>query len=249
MMQPAAISLEAVTKHYVTPAGVVRAIDAVTLEIEAGASVAITGPSGCGKSTLLGLMAGLEVPTAGHVSIGGLRISSLPERERARLRRNELGLVFQFDNLQPFLTALENVGLQLALGGGETASERCSELLGSLGLGGQTGKLPDQMSGGERQRVAVARALVNRPCVILADEPTGSLDEESSAVIVDLLLAIQRAAGTTLVVVTHDAAVAARCDGTVQLRDGELDSAGDAAGGGDGDGAAAGPPLHGRAGA
>jgi putative ABC transport system ATP-binding protein len=184
-------------------------------------------------------MAGLDVPTAGHVSIGGLRISSLPERERARLRREELGLVFQSDNLQPFLTALENVGLQLALGGGGTAFERCSELLGELGLRARAGRLPDEMSGGERQRVAVARALVNRPSVVLADEPTGSLDEESSAVIVDLLLAVQRAAGATLVVVTHDAAVAARCDRTVPLRDGGLV----------GDSAAAGPRVYGRAGA
>jgi len=236
---PASVVFWAVTKHHATPAGVIRAVDAVTLEIAAGSSVAITGPSGCGKSTLLGLAAGLEAPTAGHVSIGGLRISSLPERERARFRRDELGLVFQSGNLQPFLTALENVGLQLALRGGDGRFERCRELLDELGLGDRAGKLPDQLSGGERQRVAVARALVNRPRVVLADEPTGSLDEQSSAVIVDLLLAIQRTAGTTLVVVTHDAAVAARMDRTVWLRDGQLV----------GDSARARPRPCGRAGA
>jgi putative ABC transport system ATP-binding protein len=239
MRRPAAIGLQAVAKHYPTRAGAVRAIDGITIEIDAGASVAITGPSGCGKSTLLGLVAGLERPTAGHVWVGGLRISSLPERERARLRRDELGLVFQSDNLQPFLTALENVSLQRALHGAGDGFERCQELLEELRLGDRAGKLPDELSGGERQRVAVARALVNRPGVILADEPTGSLDEDSSAVIVDLLLAVQRAAGTTLVVVTHDAAVAARFDRTVELCDGRVA----------GNSLPARPPAYGHAGA
>ena len=139
-----------------------------------------------------------------------------------RLRRRQLGLVFQSDNLQPFLSALENVGLQLALGGGANGYERCLELLVELGLGDEAGKLPDQLSGGQRQRVAIARALINRPAVIVADEPTGSLDAGNSAAIVDLLLAAQREAGTTLVVVTHDPEVAARMDRTVALRDGRL---------------------------
>jgi putative ABC transport system ATP-binding protein len=219
----AAIALEGVSKHYVTPAGLVRAVDEITLHVQAGSSLAITGSSGCGKSTLLGLIGGLELPTAGRVTVGDAQISSLPEQERARLRRGQLGFVFQTDNLQPFLTALENVGLQLALAGSRNGDGRARELLGELGLEGHADKLPDQLSGGQRQRVAIARALIHRPRLILADEPTGSLDEDNSHAIVDLLLAAQGAAGgATLVVVTHDPAVAARLGRTVRLRDGRL---------------------------
>jgi putative ABC transport system ATP-binding protein len=160
------------------------------------------------------------------VSIGGEDVSGLAGRDRARLRRRRLGLVFQADNLQPFLTALENVGLQLALTGSRNGYGRARELLGELGLEQHADKLPDQLSGGQRQRVAIARALVHRPRLILADEPTGSLDEDNSHAIVDLLLAAQGAAdGATLVVVTHDPAVAARLGRTVRLRDGRLENA------------------------
>ncbi|MEY2514556.1 MAG: putative transport system ATP-binding protein [bacterium] len=222
MTPHAAIALDRLTKHYETPAGLVRAVDRVTLDVATAGSVAITGPSGCGKSTLLGLIAGLQAPTSGRVSVCGEDVSGLPERERARLRRRRLGLVFQSDNLQPFLSALENVGLQLALCGATDGYARCLQVLVDLGLGDQADKLPDQLSGGQRQRVAVARALVHRPRVILADEPTGSLDADNSATIVDLLLAARRDTGATLVVVTHDADVAARMDRTVALRDGRL---------------------------
>jgi putative ABC transport system ATP-binding protein len=219
----AAIALEGVSKHYETPAGLVRAVDEITLHVQAGSSLAITGASGCGKSTLLGLIGGLELPTAGRVTVGDAQISGLPEQERARLRRDELGFVFQADNLQPFLTALENVGLQLALAGSRNGDGRARELLGELGLQEHADKLPDQLSGGQRQRVAIARALIHRPRLILADEPTGSLDEDNSHAIVDLLLAAQGAAGgATLVVVTHDPAVAARLGRTVRLRDGRF---------------------------
>jgi len=216
------IRLESVSMAYRTPAGLVRAVDEITLEIEPGTSLAITGPSGSGKSTLLGLIAGLEAPTAGRVWIGGLEISSLTERQRARLRRAELGLVFQSDNLLPFLTAVENVGLQLSLSGPTGGYERCLDVLAELGLADDVDKLPDQLSGGQRQRVAVARALIHRPRLILADEPTGSLDGDSSATVIDLLLAAQREVGATLVVVTHDPAVARRLDRTLNLRDGHL---------------------------
>lgn len=221
-MRPAGIRLDSVSRHYRTPAGVVHAVDGITLEVEPGSSLAITGPSGCGKSTLLGLIGGLETPTAGRVVVGGREISSLPERQRARLRRDELGLVFQADNLLPFLTAVENVALQLALHSSTDGFERCLEVLADLGLEEEAGKLPDQLSGGQRQRVAVARALIHRPCVILADEPTGSLDSENSAAMIDLLLAAQREVGTTLLVVTHDSGVARRLDRTLILRDGRL---------------------------
>lgn len=222
MRRPAAIDLDGVTKQYPTPAGPVRAVDGVTLTVAAAHSIAITGVSGSGKSTLLGLIAGLETPTSGRVSVGGKELSALRERERVQLRRRQLGLVFQSDNLQPYLTALENVELQLALLGATDGSRRCLELLADFGLGDQAGKLPDQLSGGQRQRVAVARALINRPAVIVADEPTGSLDGDTSAAIVDLLLAAQRRTAATLVVVTHDPDVAARMDRTVAMRDGRL---------------------------
>jgi putative ABC transport system ATP-binding protein len=222
VMRPAGITLDSVSRHYGTPAGLVRAIDGITLAVEPGSSLAITGPSGCGKSTLLGLIGGLETPTAGRVVVGGREISSLRESQRARLRRDELGLVFQADNLLPFLTAFENVALQLALHSSTEGFERCLEVLAELGLEEETDKLPDQLSGGQRQRVAVARTLIHRPCVILADEPTGSLDAVNSAAMIDLLLAAQREAGTTLVVVTHDPEVARRLDRTLILRDGQL---------------------------
>jgi putative ABC transport system ATP-binding protein len=219
--RPAGIVLAGVSKHYATPAGPVRAVDGISIAIEPGSSVAITGPSGCGKSTLLGLVAGLETPAAGSVTLGGEEISSLPERARAALRRRDIGLVFQSDNLQPFLTALENVALALALRGGDGYG-RCVEVLDELGLADEAGKLPDELSGGQRQRVAVARALVNQPCVVLADEPTGSLDAGNSETIVDLLRGAQHATGATLVVVTHDPDVARRLDRTVALLDGKV---------------------------
>jgi putative ABC transport system ATP-binding protein len=220
-----AIVLESVSKHYETPAGLVRALEGIDLEVEPGTSLAVTGPSGCGKSTLLGLIAGLEPPSSGRVSLGGHEISDMPEADRVRVRRDGLGLVFQSDNLLPFLTAVENVGLQLALRGELDGYERCAEMLIGLGLADELEKLPDQLSGGQRQRVAVAGAVIHQPGVILADEPTGSLDAESSTVVIDLLLAAQRESGASMVVVTHDPSVAARLDRTVSLRDGRLASA------------------------
>jgi putative ABC transport system ATP-binding protein len=218
------IELDAVAKHYDTPGGRVRALEAIDLRVEAGSTLAIMGPSGCGKSTLLGLMAGLERPTSGRVVVGDEEISRLGDDERASVRRRQLGLVFQAGNLMPFLTVLENVSQQLALTGSADGYGRCAEMLDGLGLGEDLEKLPDQLSGGMRQRVAVARALVHDPRVILADEPTGSLDERNSEVVVDLLLGAQTRGGATLVVVTHDPAVAARFDRTLRLRDGRIDA-------------------------
>lgn len=227
MTQPVGIRLEALVKHYRTGAGMVRAVDGISLRIEPGSSVAITGPSGCGKSTLLGLIGGLETPTRGRVLLGDREISALPERERARVRREQIGFLFQSDDLLPFLTATENVSLQLALRGKNGDGDRSRQLLADLGLAAQADKLPDQLSGGQRQRVGMARALVHRPSVILADEPTGELDSASSKVVIDMLLEARREMGATLLVVTHDRDVARRLDRTLGLRDGRLVAGGD----------------------
>jgi ABC-type lipoprotein export system ATPase subunit len=223
MRSPAGIQLEAVAKHYRTPGGVVRAVDGITVHIEAGTSLAVTGPSGCGKSTLLGLIGALDVPTSGRVVVGGVEISRLPERERAVVRRRSLGFVFQSDNLLPYLTATENVAVRLALNARRGDGRRRSlELLAELGLADCADKLPDQLSGGQRLRVAIARALVHRPAVILADEPTGSVDAASADVVVDALLSAHRASKATLVVVSHDQGVADRLGRTLRLRDGRV---------------------------
>ncbi len=222
MSAGARIELDHVVKRYETPAGVVRAVDGITLDVQPGTSLAITGPSGCGKSTLLGLIGALDAPTAGRVSIGSREVSTMPGRDRARLRRREIGLVFQSDNLLPFLTATENVSLQAALVAPVEENRRTLELLDDLGLADEADRFPDQLSGGQRQRVAVARALIHRPSLIVADEPTGSLDAESAAVVVDLLLEAQRSSGATLVLVTHEPEVARRLDGTIGMLDGRL---------------------------
>lgn len=208
--------------EYSTPAGLVRALDDVTFSIAPGTSTAILGPSGCGKSTLLGLLGALDVPTGGRIVIGDREISRLPDRERTALRRRACGFVFQSDNLHPLLTVLENVALQLSLAGVDGHSERSRSLLDRLGLADQLDKLPDQLSGGQRQRVGIARALVHGPSLILADEPTGHLDEESSESVVDLLRAACGESGATLVIVTHDRRAGERMDRIIRLRDGRL---------------------------
>lgn len=247
MSAGARIKLDDVTKRYQTAAGVVRAVDGISLDVQPGTSLAITGPSGCGKSTLLGLIGGLDAPSAGRVSIGGREISALADGGRARVRRHEMGLVFQSDNLLPFLTATENVSLQLALEAPGSGNARSLELLVQLGLAEEADKFPDQLSGGQRQRVAVARALIHRPSLIVADEPTGSLDAESAVAVVDLLLAAQRA-GATLVLVTHEPGVARRLDRTVGMLDGRLADWADLADRADradrADDAETGPPTH-----
>ena len=222
MSGPVHVKLDQVSMEYATPGGVVHALEDITFSVGQGESLAIVGPSGCGKSTLLGLLGALDAPTSGRIVIGDNEISSMSERERTGLRREAFGFVFQSDNLHPFLTVLENVALQLSLAGRENGDERCREILEQLGLTREVDKLPDQLSGGQRQRVGVARALVHRPGLILADEPTGSLDAENSTAVVDLLLAAREAMGTTIVMVTHDRRAGDRMDRTVALRDGRL---------------------------
>jgi putative ABC transport system ATP-binding protein len=221
-MTPSDIVLEDVSKHYETPKGPVVALAGVTLRIGPGASLGVVGPSGCGKSTLLALVAGLELPDSGRIVVEGRVVSSLTEAERACLRRERFGVVFQRDNLLPFLTAVENVALQLALRNEREGFDRCHEMLARLGVADVADKLPDQLSGGQRQRVAVARALVGRPAVIIADEPTGSLDDANSEAVFELLRSARDRDGTTLVVATHDLDLAARLDAVVQLRDGSI---------------------------
>lgn len=215
------LTVAAVGQQYASPSGVVRALDGVTFDVTAATSVAVIGPSGCGKSTLLALLGGLEAATTGRVTVAGNELATMSDAARARLRRDEIGIVYQSDNLLPFLTAVENVGFQLSLHGVAGAADgyqRCLAVLGEVGLADSAMKLPDQLSRGQRQRVAVARALVHRPTVILADEPTAALDEHASHVIVALL----RATTATLVVATHDPWVAAQMDRTLHLRDGRL---------------------------
>jgi putative ABC transport system ATP-binding protein len=218
----ASIRVDSVVVEHATPGGPVLALDGVSFAVDAGSSVAITGPSGCGKSTLLGVIGGLATPTAGAVWIGGDEISSLSERRRSDLRRTLVGFVYQADNLLPFLTVVENVGLQAALQGASAGVDRSLELLERLGLANEAHRLPDHLSGGQRQRAAVARAVVHRPEVILADEPTGALDAANAAGVIDLLLGVQREIGATLVMVTHDRDAAGRMDRRIGLRDGRV---------------------------
>jgi putative ABC transport system ATP-binding protein len=215
------VRVEGVTKRYPKGGLAVEALRGVSLEIAAGESVAILGPSGSGKSTLLGLIAALEPPTTGSISVNGVDLGLLDERARARYRRESVGLIFQSTDLLPFLTAVENVDLALALGGRSDPS-RARALLETLGLASHADKLPDQLSGGQRQRVGIARAVVHGPRLILADEPTGELDSESSALTIELLRRAQREVGATLIVVTHDRLIAEGLDRQVGMRDGRV---------------------------
>ena len=203
-------------------AGVVTILDGVTLEVPAGQFVAITGPSGSGKSTLLGLVAGLDRPTAGSIRVDGVELSSLDEDALARLRLAKIGYVFQSFHLIPTLTAIENVAIPLELAGVEDAAARAGALLEEVGLKTRVGHYPAELSGGEQQRVALARAVANGPGLLLADEPTGNLDSATGAQIVDLLVGLHRRHGVTLVLVTHDPALAAHADRVVELRDGRV---------------------------
>lgn len=186
-------------------------LQGVSLEINRGESVAIVGRSGSGKTTLLGLLAGLDTPTEGTVELDGAVISTLSEDERAKLRAQRVGFVFQSFQLLPALTALENVMLPLELGGLESPARRARELLERVGLGERLSHTPRQLSGGEQQRVAIARAFASDPAVLFADEPTGNLDNRTGQSVSDLLMALNREQGTTLVMVTHDEHLAARC--------------------------------------
>ena len=203
-------------------AGAVTILDGVSLDVEPGEFVAITGPSGSGKSTLLGLIAGLDRPTAGSIRVDGVELASLDEDALARLRLAKVGYVFQSFHLIPTLTALENVAVPLDLAGAPDADARASALLEEVGLKLRIGHYPAELSGGEQQRVALARAVANQPRLLLADEPTGNLDSATGAQIIDLLLGLHRRHGITLILVTHDPALAAHAGRVVELRDGRV---------------------------
>jgi ABC-type lipoprotein export system ATPase subunit len=221
--QPAAIALDGVTKQFEGKRRVV-ALDDVTLTIQAGEMVSIIGPSGSGKSTLLNLIGGLDRPTAGQVMIEGQSLARLSDDGLTRVRRDKIGFIFQFFNLLPTLTCLENVGLPLHLRGWprQRVGERARELLTLVRLDHRLQHLPDELSGGERQRVAIARALSVYPPLLLADEPTGNLDSRTADDILGLVRELHARLGSTVVVVTHDMKVAESCARTIALRDGRI---------------------------
>ncbi len=209
-------------KEVSSPEGLLTILDEVSLAIQAGETVAIVGASGAGKSTLLALLAGLDEPSEGEVWIDGQNITALDEDGRAAVRARRVGFVFQSFHLVPSLTALENVMLPLELAGRRDAREAARQALEEVGLGARVGHYPRQLSGGEQQRVAIARAFVTRPAVLFADEPTGNLDTATGARIADLLFQLNAAAGTTLVLVTHDRGLAARCGRVIEIDGGRL---------------------------
>lgn len=219
------LSLTDVTLSLEGNAGLVRILHGITLDVHKGETLGLIGPSGSGKSSLLMLMGGLERATSGRITALGQDLSAMNEDQLARLRRENFGVVFQSFHLIPTMTALENVSTPLELAGAANAHMRAQEELAAVGLATRAGHYPSQLSGGEQQRVALARAAAPRPAIILADEPTGNLDSTTGAAIIDLLFGLRDRHGATLVLVTHDPDLAARCDRVVSLRDGRIEGA------------------------
>jgi len=211
-----------VGKQVSSPEGMLAILDDVSLSIRRGETVAVMGASGAGKSTLLALLAGLDEPTSGAVRLAEFELTRLDEDGRAAVRARHVGFVFQSFHLVPSLTALENVMLPLELAGRRDARSAALEVLGRVGLAGRVGHYPRQLSGGEQQRVAIARAFVTRPDVLFADEPTGNLDAATGERIMDLLFGLNAETGTTLVLVTHDRTLAARCGRVIRLDAGRI---------------------------
>jgi putative ABC transport system ATP-binding protein len=222
MAETSVLKAEHLGKQVSSPEGPLTILADVDLDVAAGDTVAVVGASGAGKSTLLALLAGLDEPSTGKVWLNGADFSTLDEDGRARVRARQVGFVFQSFHLVPSLTAIENVMLPLELAGRRDAREAAHQVLTTVGLERREKHYPRQLSGGEQQRVAIARAFVTRPAVLFADEPTGNLDTASGERIMDLLFELNRAAGTTLILVTHDAAIAARCRRRVQLEAGRV---------------------------
>jgi putative ABC transport system ATP-binding protein len=218
----AILNVQNLTKTYATGAGKLTVLKDVSFVLPAGGTCSILGPSGSGKTTLLGLCAGLDRPTFGSVLLNGITLGEAGEDERARIRNEHVGFVFQNFQLIPTLTALENVTVPMELRGDRSARQLGLDLLQRVGLAERVDHFPAQLSGGEQQRVALARAFINRPKILFADEPTGNLDAETSAGIIEIMLELNRSAGTALVLVTHDPEVAALTERTIRLRNGEM---------------------------
>lgn len=214
------LDVQGLTKTYRSANGALTVIRDITFSLAQGATCAILGPSGSGKTTLLSLCAGLDQPSAGEVRLDGVHLSDLDEDGRARLRNERVGFIFQSFNLIPTLTAIENVMVPLELRGSSDARRHAAELLAKVGLAERLTHYPAQLSGGEQQRVAVARAFINRPKILFADEPTGNLDAETGHVVIENLFALNTEAGTTLVLVTHDPELAERAQRIIRLKGG-----------------------------
>jgi putative ABC transport system ATP-binding protein len=224
-MNGPAVELENVDLSLGRGAARVHILKDVSLYIGRGETIGMVGPSGSGKSTLLMIMAGLERPDAGRVCVDGVCLNDLSEDALARFRGARIGIVFQSFHLIPTMTALENVAIPLELAGARDAFDRARAELQSVGLGDRLSHYPAQLSGGEQQRVALARALAPRPAILVADEPTGNLDEANGAAIIELMFALKRDRGATLILVTHDPGLAARCGRNIRLRSGRIDGA------------------------
>jgi putative ABC transport system ATP-binding protein len=216
------IAVQHITKQVADSTGTLTILHDINFELRERESVAIVGASGSGKSTLLSIIAGLDVPSSGQVRLAGIDLFNLDEDARAALRSQKLGFVFQSFQLLANLNALENVMLPLELQGRHDARKRATEMLGRVGLASRLGHYPKVLSGGEQQRVALARAFVVEPAVLLADEPTGSLDFATGATVMELMFEMNRESGTTLVLVTHDSAIAARCERQLRIEGGRL---------------------------
>ncbi len=216
------LSAEKLVKQVSSPEGTLTILADVSFRVRAGESVAVVGPSGAGKSTLLALLAGLDLPTEGYVTLNGTNLSELDEDGRARVRADSVGFVFQSFHLVPSLNALENVMLPLELAGHDEPRGAALEIIRQVGLGDRYRHYPAQLSGGEKQRVAIARAFATEPAVLFADEPTGNLDTRTGATIMELMFDLNRRSSTTLILVTHDKALAGRCDRVLSLDAGRL---------------------------
>ncbi len=216
------LSAKDLTKEYLSGASKLAVLKHVSFDIPQGSFVSIVGPSGSGKTTLLGLLAGLDAPSGGTVTLDGVDLTRLTEDERALLRGEKVGFIFQTFQLIPTLTAIENVQVPLELRGERGAAERATLLLKRVGLGDRMDHFPTQLSGGEQQRVAIARAFSNSPRILFADEPTGNLDGETGARIVELLEELNRESGSTIVIVTHDLMLAQRAGRMIRLKDGAV---------------------------
>ena len=218
----AVLQAHSLSKQVSSPEGTLTILADVSFDIKAGETVAVVGPSGAGKSTLLALLAGLDLPTSGHVMLNGSNLGDLDEDGRARVRAESVGFVFQSFHLVPSLNALENVMLPLELAGGNDARAASQVIIEQVGLSERWSLYPAQLSGGEKQRVAIARAFAMEPAVLFADEPTGNLDTQTGQNIMDLMFELNANSSTTLVLVTHDLALAERCDRVLSLDSGRL---------------------------